>query len=188
MTKFPQDFWITGKIICVAFVLFTIFLIFTALHEHIWKSDIIFYGYIKILIIFNISAVAVVFALRKFSCSLKKTFNFSTVVLSSIISCLLYHSFNMTFPIVMDRSFSVYMLGALYKLDSPVHLSEFDSIVSKYFHERSLVDKRIYEQLATGSIKICNDKIELTERGRSIVEIHVLIGRVFNLDMNNIAP
>jgi hypothetical protein len=186
--KIPQDFRFTVKVLLVAFGLFAVSVLATAIHEHVWKSDIIFYSFIRLTMIYAALSVIGMMALRMLSSRLKNFLDFSTIALSSIMVCLLSYSFNMTFPVNMDRSFSVYMLGTLYKFDSPVPLSELDSIVSKYFHERGLINKRIHEQLATGSIVINDDKVALTGRGRSIVETHMLIGRLFNLDMNNIAP
>jgi len=188
MTKVSQDFRFTVNVLLVALGLFVISIFATAAHEHLRKSDIIYYEFIKITFIHGVLAVIVMTALRIVSSRLKKSLSFSTIILSSIIFCLSSYSFMLTFPVTIDRSFSVYILGALYKIDSPVPLSELDSIVSKYFHDRSLVNKRIHEQLATGSIVLNNSQIELTERGRHIVEANILIGRMFNLDMNNIAP
>jgi len=188
MIKTSQEFRFAVKVLLAALGLFVISVVITAVHEHIWKSHILYYDFIKITAGCAVLGAVIMIVLRMLSRRCRRLFDFKTIVLSSTIFCLLSYSFNMTFPILLDRSFSVYMLGTLYKFDSPLPLSELEAIVSKYFHERSLVNKRIHEQLATGSIVIDNGRVELTGRGRSIVEMHIMIGRIFNLDMNNIAP
>ena len=186
--KIHEDFSLAIKVIMVAFGLFIISLAITALHEYIWKSEIIYYAFNEITAVYTVFSAIIMLILRMFSNRLKKLFCFSTIILSSTILCLLSYSFNITFPVTIDRSFSINMLGALYKLDRPVPLAELDSIVYKYFHENGRINKRIKEQLATGSIVMDEDLVELTERGKSIVKMNIMLGRIFSLDMNNIAP
>ena len=188
MTRAIKDFRFTGKVLFVAFALFVISIVATAIHEHAWKSDFIFYGYIKHTMRHTLLAAISMVMLRMISSRLKKIFDFSTIILSLIIFFLVSFSFNRLFPVTIDRSFSIYMIGVLYKFDSPLPLSELNLIVSKYFHERTMINKRIQEQLAMGNIAINNGQIELTKRGKSMVEMNILMGRIFNLDMNNIAP
>jgi len=188
MKEIYQDFSFAIKVLLLALGGFIISLIVTVVHEFIWKSEIVYYGLIKITAAYTIVLRQMMFGLRLFSKRFKKLFDSSTIILSSTIIFLLSYSFNITFPVTIDRSFSVNMLGALYQFDRPVSLSELDSVVYKYFHEKDRLNKRIKEQLATGSIVVDNDLVELTERGKSIVEINMLLGRIFRLDMNNIAP
>jgi hypothetical protein len=95
----------------------------------------------------------------------------------------------MTFPVTIERSISVYILGSIYKKQT-MTAEDLEKALWKYFHEHRLVrEKRINEQLVTGSIVVDNDGyIILTPRGRLIVKINALIGRLFNLDMENILP
>jgi hypothetical protein len=81
------------------------------------------------------------------------------------------------------------MLGSLYKRNNNVNHDELSLIVSKYFHDRDLVGKRIHEQLATGTIIIINgDNICLTKKGIAVVQFNIIMAKIFNLDMNNIEP
>jgi hypothetical protein len=80
------------------------------------------------------------------------------------------------------------MLGTLYKHSRQTTFDELSLIVSGYFHDRELVGKRLHEQIATGTVIISGDTIYLTEKGVAVVRLNIIIGRIFNLDMNNIKP
>jgi hypothetical protein len=81
------------------------------------------------------------------------------------------------------------MLGYISNYNNTVSISDINYVVSEYFHKRKLIDKRLKEQVATGSLMyIDDDTLEMTERGKNIVKMNILVGRLFNLDMDNIYP
>jgi hypothetical protein len=81
------------------------------------------------------------------------------------------------------------MLAYIANYDNIIPLSNINNAVSEYFHKRKLIDKRLKEQIATGSLKYIDDHtIEMTERGKRIVKMNILIGRLFNLDTDNYCP
>jgi hypothetical protein len=96
----------------------------------------------------------------------------------------------LTFPVIIDRSLSCYILGSLSKYDHPVSIEELRLIIAKNFNDMHQLEKRLAEQLATGSVHIDKDKktIVLTEKGNRIVKINIFFGKLFNLDLNNILP
>lgn len=181
---------IVAKIFFCTVLLLILFIAVLAVHENIWKSDIIFYGYIKILLIFFVVATAVMVIMFLYVPIFKKILPLSAVLLSNIIFLLVSYAFIITFPVTLDRSFSIYLLGALNKCETPIQKEKLISIVSKYFHDPKLVEKRIYEQLATGSI-ISNDggeTIYMTANGKRIVIVNKIIGKMFNIGKENIDP
>jgi hypothetical protein len=81
------------------------------------------------------------------------------------------------------------MLGYISRYNGKIPLSDINNAVSEYFHNRKLIDKRLKEQTATGSlIYIDDDNIIMTERGKNLVKMNILIGKLFNLDIDNIHP
>jgi hypothetical protein len=79
------------------------------------------------------------------------------------------------------------MLGRLAGVEKPVPFNDIKQIVSEYFHDRRLVEKRLIEQVYTGSVLIDdNGYIKITNRGKNIVNMNIIIGKLFNLDMKNI--
>lgn len=98
----------------------------------------------------------------------------------------------MTFPVTIDRSFSVYMLGALYRSETSgqvLDLEQLSSVTRTYFFDNRMLQRRINEQIATGSITIGKSgQVTLTDKGKSIVLISRMIGFLFDLDQKNYAP
>jgi hypothetical protein len=165
-----------------------LFFILLILREHISKIEIIFYGYVKLLFIFTVLSVGCLFLLKKFLHHNWEIFKISVFLPAAAISLLLSYTVIMTFPVVMERSFSVYILGSIYN-SKKIREDDLEKIVLGYFHERRLIGKRIEEQIVTGSIALDRDGyISMTPRGRRIVMTNALIGRLFNLDMENILP
>jgi hypothetical protein len=172
-------------------VLFTLaFFLLLIIHEHLWKSEIVFYGYIKMLFLCFAGMVIILFVLHRNVHFFKARLRISEIIISACFSLLLSFVICFTFPVTVDRSFSVFMIGSLYKYEEPVPIDEFKEIVSRYFYGQNMVGKRINEQLATKSIEISGgDKmVQLTKRGRFIANSFKLVGKIFNLDMTNISP
>jgi hypothetical protein len=188
LTRITHEFRYVALICSIAAILFILFLLVFALHEHFWQSDILLYTYFEISIFYIFTCIVCILLLRAKFASFKRRLTFSVIFLSLLISILTQYAFTLTFPITIDRSFSVYLLGSLSKHDEPISLVELESFVSRYFHEREMVSKRIHEQLITGSITIQDGSVRLTQRGKNIVCLHILLGRVFNLNMKNIVP
>jgi hypothetical protein len=154
---------------CLAGGLSFIFFVLLILHEHISKTEIIYYGYIKLSLIFFVLAVILLAAVKKSLHSSREIFRFSVTLPAAFISLLLNYAIIITFPVTIERSFSVYMLGSIY--NQPMDAENLEKIVQDYFKERSLVGKRMSEQIATGSIIIDDEGyISITPRGRRIVK------------------
>jgi hypothetical protein len=165
----------------------TIFFVLLILHEHISKIEIIYYGYIKLSLIFFALSIILLAAVKKFLHSGREIFSFPVTLPAAFISLLLNYAIIITFPVTIERSFSVYMLGSLYNKETDTE--NLERIVQYYFNERRLVGKRLEEQIATGSIIVDDEgHITMTPRGKRIVKMNALIGRLFNLDMENILP
>ena len=176
------------KIGIFSFLLTLVYFLMLIIHEHIWKSEIVFYSYIKILFFCFAVTIIILFVLRHYIKSLRTKLRIPDIVISSVVALLLSYAILFTIPVIVDRSFSVFILGTLNKYEEPVPVTELEQIISRYFYGRDMVGKRIDEQLATKSIIIDSDTVILTKRGRMIADSFKLIGKVFNLDMGNIAP
>jgi hypothetical protein len=143
-------------------------------HEHLFKSKIIFYGYTKILFFSFAAMIIILFVLRRYVKFFRLKLRISDIIISSCFSMLLSFTIYFVFPVNVERSFSVFMIGSLNKYEEPVPAAEFEQIVSRYFHGQKMVEKRINEQLATKSIEINwgggIGKLQLKKRRRVVGE------------------
>lgn len=80
---------------------------------------------------------------------------------------LLGYAFAISVPTVIDRSLSFYLLEKLQQRGGGIRQDAIAGIfVNEYMREHRLVDVRMTEQLASGTIVIENDCVLLTAKGR----------------------
>lgn len=72
-------------------------------------------------------------------------------------------------PTVLDRSLSFYILEKLQQRGGGIQESRFSEVFTQeYLKEHRLVDVRLTEQLESGTIRIENGCVRLTEKGREL--------------------
>jgi hypothetical protein len=77
--------------------------------------------------------------------------------------------FAISIPTVIDRSLSFYILEKIQQRGGGIQFAKFEEIFTKeYVKEHRLVDVRLTEQQASGTIKIENGCVMLTERGTQL--------------------
>lgn len=91
-------------------------------------------------------------------------------VLTGAICLLGGYAFAISVPTVVDRSLSIYILEKLDQRGGAIRQDAFADIFrDEYLPEHRLVDVRLTEQLASGTIVIDDGCVRLTDRGRRIV-------------------
>jgi hypothetical protein len=124
----------------------------------VWPEGILFYQGVMLAAL--VSAAHGVWSWRRRTAS--------TPFKDAALTLLLAYSFMFTVPTTIDRAYSVRMLQLL--ASSPEGLSR--ARLTEHFTERFIrhggLDRRIAEQLSTGSIEVEGDQIRLTERGRHL--------------------
>ncbi len=92
-------------------------------------------------------------------------------------------------PVTADRSISVFMLAYIDRAEGPLTSEQIsDSVVQQYFLERRAIDKRLDEQLVSGTLVRTGEGYVISEEGRWLVGVYELIARVFNIDPANLSP
>lgn len=186
-SAFTQQIRDIGQTLLVTFWLILLFFLCDICVEHIFQPQIFFYAALKCLAAFFLVSLAVLYIFR-----IKFNLNFKKIFYSEIIFLLFSYSFIMTFPVTIDRSFSVYMLGAISSSEKVGHalgLEELSDVTRAYFFNNRMLQRRINEQIATGTITIDKrNQVTLTNRGKFIVRIYRTIGFLFDLDKKNYAP
>lgn len=92
--------------------------------------------------------------------------------LSTAVGLLVAVNFALSVPTIIDRSLSIYILEKLAQRGGAIRHDAFPSIfVQEYMKEHRLVDIRLTEQLASGTILIENGCVELTPKGRFVASL-----------------
>lgn len=156
--KLPQ------VIISSAIFSFLLFLIYY-LHIRFFKVDVVFYAAISDGIIAALIAAVLIYLHSYFS-----VFTCTEKYLLVSIWLVCGYAFAISVPTVIDRSLSFYILEKLDQRGGGILKDKFEIIfIGEYLNEHRLVDVRLTEQLSSGTIKIENGCVRLTQRGKSLV-------------------
>lgn len=146
-------------------MLFPIMLLLTYwLHITLFKVNVVFYSAIVDGILATLVTILLV--------SLSKWLNvFSVFEKFQLVLfwLLLGYAYAISVPTVIDRSLSFYTLEKLQQRGGGIQLSAFERVyANEYMKEHRLVDVRLTEQQQSGTIKIQNGCVVLTEWGNTL--------------------
>jgi hypothetical protein len=100
-----------------------------------------------------------------------KRFLTSEKFLLTVIWLLLGYSISISVPTVIDRSLSFYILEKIDQRGGGIRLDAFEEIfIKEYMIEHHLIDIRLTEQLESGTIKIEDKCVRLTNNGHLIAQ------------------
>jgi hypothetical protein len=133
-------------------------------HVSLFRVNVVFYAAIGDALIASVAAAAVLFLMKFFRC----LSGFEKVLLV-VIWLLGGYTFAISIPTVIDRSLSFYILEKLQQRGGGIRQDSFARVFTdEYLIEHRLVDVRLTEQLESGTIKIENGCVRLTERGERV--------------------
>ena len=175
-------------IVLIVTTILSVILHMGLLHTGIFKNmDVLFYRGIFLLILVVIIIALILLFLKD---------KYLKINIKDIICILIViFSFNLTFftlvPVTIDRSVTVFTLGKFDKaIEKSLTKEEMEKIfIDDYVYEKGAFDKRFKEQVTTGSIKKDenSDKYVLTDRGKTLIKLFELIGRLYNVDLTNMS-
>ena len=150
------------KMLIVLAVYCLLFFVTYYAHISFFTVDIIFYAALFDAVFAAMITVAILF-LPCFS--LFDVFEKQMLV---VVLLLIGYSISISVPTVIDRSLSFYMLEKLEQRGS-IRLDSFEDVFTKeYAKEHRLVDVRLTEQLASGTVMIQDGCVRLTEWGMKL--------------------
>lgn len=146
-------------------LLFPIVLLSTYwLHITFFKVNVVFYGAIVDGIVATFITIAVVSLIKWLN-----VFSRFEKVQLTFFWLLLGYAYAISVPTVIDRSLSFYTLEKLQQRGGGIQLSAFERVYSnEYMKEHRLVDVRLTEQEQSGTIKIQNGCVILTDWGNKL--------------------
>jgi len=148
--------------------MFFLLLFFTVYYLHItfFKVNVVFYSAIIDGVIATVVLMIGLYSIKYFD-----IFNFFEKIQLSIIMFLISYALSITIPTVIDRSLSFYILEKIQQRGGGVQLLSMKDIFTKeYIVEHRLMDIRITEQLESGTIKIVDNCVLLTNRGEKMAD------------------
>ncbi len=147
---------------CVGFTL--LLLSIYAAHMRWVAVDVVFYAALADAALAAVVATALLFALR----SRIRLSSFERSLLG-VIFFLGGYGFAISVPTVIDRSLSFYLLEKLHQRGGGIEeAAMFSVFVDEYVVEHRLIDVRLTEQIESGTIKIVEGCVLLTDKGRRI--------------------
>ncbi len=92
--------------------------------------------------------------------------SFSEVLRDSLLVFCLVYSFVFTVPTTVDRSYSIRLVDAMADAPNGMDRNEINAFYVGYFLNKGGVDRRIREQISTGTIEEKDGRYVLTQTGR----------------------
>lgn len=150
---------------CIATILFFLLLgVIHYIHIAYFRVNVVFYASIGDVTI----AVSLAGAALIFLAYFRPLSNLEKIQLV-IIWLLAGYAFAISIPTVIDRSLSFYILEKLQQRGGGIRQDNMqDVFVEEYMVEHRLIDVRLTEQLASGTIVIKNGCVKLTPKGEYI--------------------
>lgn len=146
-----------------------LFLLLSTYWVHItyFKVNVLLYSAITDGVMATIVTVVLLFLWRGFS-----LFNSFEKLQLAIIWLLGGYVFAISIPTVIDRSLSFYILEKLQQRGGGIQLAKFEEVFTKeYVKEQRLVDVRLTEQQESGTIRIEDGCVKLSQRGDTLASI-----------------
>ncbi len=133
-------------------------------HITFFKVNVVLYSTIFDGILATIISAIILFSWRHFQ--ILSLFEKTQMV---IIWLLAVYAFAISIPTVIDRSLSFYILEKIQQRGGGISLDRFEDIFTReYVKEHRVVDVRITEQVESGTIRITDGCVILTDWGDSL--------------------
>ena len=130
-------------------------------HTRYLRVDVVFYDALQDVVLATLVAAGALFGLRSF-----RVFNPFEKCQLVLIWLLVGYALAISVPTLIDRSLSFYILEKLAQRGGGIQLASFEDVFTReYVKEHRLVDVRLTEQQASGTIVIDGDCVRLTPRG-----------------------
>ena len=152
------------KALLASGIFLTLLLVFYLIHIKYFRVNVVFYSAILDGVLASIFTSVILFKIKYFS-----LFNIFERIQMTVIWILVGYVFAISIPTVIDRSLSFYILEKLDQRGGGIQLASFEDVFTKeYVKEHRLVDVRLTEQQASGTIIIQDGCVKLTDRGKRL--------------------
>ena len=144
------------------------------IYIHLFQVNVVLYSSM-LAVILAIIPIIVLLCVNKFN-----LFNLFEKCLICALFILYGYAIAISFPTVIDRSLSFYLLEKINQRGGAVKQDAFEAIFkNEYVPEHRLMEIRLTEQLESGTISIENNCVSLTQKGRNFVYFSQFFRRHF---------
>lgn len=151
--------------LATAAYLVLLFAIYAA-HMRWLRVDVVFYASLE-----DVAVACAIGALVLWRANAFAGFNAFEKSLAVLVWLLLGYTYAITVPTVIDRSLSFYILEKLQQRGGALRMERFPDIFTReYLREHHLVEVRLTEQVASGTVAIDGDCVRLTSRGQRLAD------------------
>jgi hypothetical protein len=148
------------------------------LKRRIAASPIIYYEGIGVIA--ALGAVGVLVPLAVDLLRARSTWFTSHTLLGISLGMAIAYSFHVTFPSLLDRSISMFVLSLL--REKPLTPAEVQcNYIQQFVITSGALDKRVKEQIATGNIEARDGKLYMTDRGRAMDSSWISMAGAFSV-------
>jgi len=145
---------------------FIFFLVLFKLHISFIDIQVVLYASLIDVLIASITLSCFIF-LTKFS--IINLFNTFEKIMIILVFILFGYIFSFSFPALIDRSLSFYILEKLDETPLGIKYDRFDDLFIRDFSRKyHMIDVRLTEQLNSGTISIKDDCVSLTDKGKIV--------------------
>ena len=157
------------------FMIYSLTLVLTYwIYIHLFQVNVVLYSSM-LTVVLAIIPIVVLFCVNKVN-----LFNLFEKCLICLLFILYGYAIAISFPTVIDRSLSFYLLEKINQRGGAVKQEAFEAIFkNEYVPEHRLIDIRLTEQLESGTITIENNCVSLTQKGRNFVHFSQFFRRYF---------
>jgi len=135
-----------------------------ALHATYFAVDVVLYSALLDVVLATVVSTVLLTALTFF-----RIFSGFEKFQLTIIWILLGYAAAISGPTIIDRSLSFYILEKLEQRGGGIQLARFEDVFTKEFvKEYRVIDARLTEQMASGTVVIVDGCVRLTPRGERI--------------------
>lgn len=160
----PQTFKKFRALVIILFSFLLLFLLIHLGHARWFPVDVILYS-----ALYDGALALAVTALLLYAWRRRSILSGTEKTLVICLCASLGYIFAITVPTVIDRSLSIYILEKLAQRGGGIRQGAFKRIFQEeYLLEHRLVEARLTEQVTSGTIKIVNGCVVLTDWGRLI--------------------
>ena len=152
------------KAFTASVIFLSLLTIFYFIHVKYFQVNVVFYSAILDAILAALFATGLLFRLSYFN-----IFSIFEKFQMAAIWILIGYAFAISVPTVIDRSLSFYILEKLQQRGGGIEYSRFEDVFTKeYLYEHRLVDVRLTEQMASGTITVKDGCVKLTKHGERL--------------------
>jgi len=153
-----------AKFLLSGFFYVILYILTYLIHINFFEVNVVFYA----AIIDGIIAALFMLIILNFT-NLFKIFNSFDKFQLFCIFLLVGYSIAISIPTVIDRSLSFYILEKIQQRGGGIKFDQFEQVFTKeYVKEHRLLDVRITEQVESGTIKLENGCVKITDKGKRI--------------------